>query len=157
MQCMNKKIKGARETTYNNIKFRSKLEASLFKYLDIEGYKPKYEPIKFIVWEGFKPTIPFYVKDNKTKRLKLDNKKVIDITYTPDILFFYNDYIIIIEVKPFANDVYPYKRKLFRLLLEDYTYKENNKEYKPIFLQVGTKKNLVEFLTILNNEYNKES
>ena len=96
-------------------------------------------------------------KDNKTKRLKLDNKKVIDITYTPDILFFYNDYIIIIEVKPFANDVYPYKRKLFRLLLEDYTYKENNKEYKPIFLQVGTKKNLVEFLTILNNEYNKES
>ena len=28
---------------------------------------------------------------------------------------------------------------------------ENNKEYKPIFLQVGTKKNLVEFLTILNN------
>ena len=36
-------------------------------------------------------------------------------------------------------------------------YKENNKEYKPIFLQVGTKKNLVEFLTILNNEYNKES
>lgn len=115
---MNKKIKNANPLEYNGIQFKSKLEVTIYKTFKELGFDIQYEPEKITIWEGFKPTIPFYTKDKKTGLLKLDNKKLISITYTPDFIFKYKDLYVIVEGKGIFNDVYPYKRKLFRQYLE---------------------------------------
>lgn len=154
----NRKVINATPTTLGDIAFKSKLESKLFEVLQDKGFNPRYEPFKFHIWEGFKPTIPFYIKDKKTRSLKLEKTKLIDITYSPDIVFTYGNYLVLIEVKPdYFNDVYPYKRKLFRKFLEGGFIDSDNKNYKPIYAQIGTKRNLLEFIKILEEEYNEES
>lgn len=150
----NKKIINATPTTYDNILFKSKLESKIYRALVAEGLNPKYEPKKFIIWEGFKPSVPFYERNKKTKCIGANDKKIISISYTPDITFEWNNHIIFVEVKPdgFTNDVYPYKQKLFRKYMEiELT------DLNPIFVRVGTIKNLKEFINILKTEYNEES
>jgi len=149
---VNKKIVNATPVTVNNITFKSKLEEKLFRVLINEGLNPRYEPYKFHIWEGFKPAVPFYERNKKTKSITLNDKKIIDITYTPDIVFDYNEYKIFVEVKPddFTNDVYPYKQKLFRKYMET-----ELTSLKPIFVRVGTIKNLKEFISILKTNYNQ--
>ena len=113
----NKKIKNATSLTTNDITFKSKLEASVYRHLLQAGFSPAYEEVTFTIWEGFKPTIPFYGKQG------LNMKKLISITYTPDFTFCYEDKFIILEVKGFQNDLFPYKFKMFRKLLEQPKYK----------------------------------
>ena len=146
---VNKRIKNATPTEYNGISFKSKLEVSLYKVLEEESFKPMYEPYKFVIWEGYIPKIPFYIQDKATKCITEDKRKIRDIHYTPDIVFLYKDYIIFLEVKGIENDIFPYKRKLFRKYLEDKTF--NNK--KPIYCEVKTKRSLIEFLKILKTNY----
>jgi hypothetical protein len=150
----NKKIVNATPITLNEITFKSKLEGKLFKVLQDEGLNPKYEPFKFHVWQGFKPSVPFYERNKKTRSIALNDVKIIDITYTPDIVFDYKRYRVFVEVKPdgFTNDVYPYKQKLFRKYMET-----EITDLNPIFVRVGTIKNLREFIKILRENYNEES
>lgn len=148
----NKKVINATPVKQNGIQFKSKLESRLFKVLEDMGLNPSYEPYKFHIWEGFRPTAPFYERSKKTRSLVLNTKKILDITYSPDIVFKYNDYTIFVEVKPdnFTNDVYPYKQKMFRKYMEEELSDKN-----PIFVRVGTIKNLKEFINILKTEYTK--
>ena len=148
----NRKIVNATPVTLNDITFKSKLEGKLFNVLVKEGFNPRYEPYKFHIWEGFKPAVPFYERNKKTKSITLNDKKIMDITYTPDIVFDYKEHRIFVEVKPdgFTNDVYPYKQKLFRKYME--TELTN---LKPVFVRVGTIRNLKEFINILKTNYNQ--
>lgn len=107
-QSSNKKIQNAQPTG----KFKSKLEARTEFLLKHAGFKPRYEPKKIVVWEGFRPTVPFY--DNGKQRME----KIQDITYTPDFYFKYAGKDIYIETKGIENDVFPIKKKLFRAWLE---------------------------------------
>ena len=91
----NKKIRGATSLVSDGISFKSKLEVVIYKELLRAGFNPKYEERKFVIWEGIKPTKPFYNRDIQTKMLKLDMGKMRDITYTPDFTFEYNDYFVI--------------------------------------------------------------
>lgn len=153
---VNNKVVNATPWVYNNINFNSKLEVSIYKFLEKEGFAPIYEPLKFTIWHGFKPRIPFYIKDKNTRSIKLDNYKIRDITYTPDIVFYYNTHMIIVEVKPdYENDVFPYKKKIFRKFLEE-QFENVSEEHIPIYVQVGTIKNLKEFINILKEKYNEE-
>lgn len=149
----NKKVINATPTTSMGVAFKSKLEQKLFKVLQDEGLNPKYEPFKFQIWKGFRPTVPFYERNKRTKHIESNSKKIIDITYTPDICFTFNKYIVFVECKPdgFTNDVYPYKQKLFRKYMETEFIDKN-----PIFVRVGTIKNLKEFISILRTEYNEK-
>ena len=151
---VNKKVVNATPITLNTVSFKSKLEGKLFRVLEEEGLNPRYEPYKFHIWEGFKPSVPFFERNKKTKSISINDKKLIDITYTPDIVFDYNGYRVFVEVKPdgFTNDVYPYKQKLFRKYMETELTSLN-----PIFVRVGTIKNLKEFINILRTNYNEES
>ena len=117
---VNKKIVNATPTTIDSISFKSKLEGKLFKVLLDEGLNPRYEPYKFHIWKGFKPSVPFYERNKRTKSISLNDVKIIDITYTPDIVFDYGVHRVFVEVKPdnFTNDVYPYKQKIFRKYME---------------------------------------
>ena len=143
---MNKKIKRASSKTYNGIDFKSKLEVAIYTLLLKEGFDVKYENKKFVIWEGFHPSVPFYNKDRKTNLLKKENVKIRDITYTPDFTFWYKNTFIIIEAKGFENDVFPIKKKLFRKLLED-MYKVG--ALKPIYFEIFTIKQLKQAINII--------
>lgn len=140
----NKKIKGATPLVVGNIKFKSKIEASVYKHLLQAGFNPMYEDIKFTLWKGFKPTVPFYTKVNRHNALNM--KRTIDITYTPDFTFIYNDRLIIIEVKGIQNDVFPYKFKMFRKILEEEPYIGNT-----LLFEIFTIKQLKECIEIIKS------
>lgn len=143
----NHKVKNATPLEYNNIQFKSRLEVMIYKILLQEGFNVQYEPTKYIIWEGFKPNVSFYNKDKKTRMLKLDNKRLIDITYTPDFVFEYKDTTIVIEAKGFENDTFPIKKKLFRKWLEN----QNSQGNKYIFFEIFTKRQLMQAIDIIKN------
>ena len=158
----NKKVKGARVTEFDGIKFRSELEVRLYKTLLQEGFKPEYEKKTFHIWEGFLPKIPFYTKNHfkrKDKRIEIlskitvkDNRPLEDITYTPDFIIEYNDKTIIIEAKGSENDVFPYKFKIFRKYLEKNPIeKEKNYEVWEVF----SKRQLLELIKNLKKDESK--
>ena len=138
---VNKKIRGATSLVSDGISFKSQLEVVIYKELLRAGFNPKYEERKFVIWEGIKPTKPFYNRDIQTKMLKLDMGKMRDITYTPDFTFEYNDYFIIIEAKGYENDTFPIKKKMFRKILESYN--------KALYFEIFTKKQLVDAIKII--------
>lgn len=140
----NKKIKNASPLEYDGISFKSKLEKMAYQTLKESNLPVEYEPKKFTIWEGFKPTIPFYNKDTKTRMLRQENKKVIDISYTPDFMFKYNDYLVILEMKGYENNTYPLKKKIFRKWLEDH-------EPKSIYFEIYTKKQLLQAIDIIKD------
>ena len=150
----NKKIKNATPKEYNGIKFKSLLEVMVYKTLLQEGFTPLYEPMKYIIWKGFKPEVPFYRPDKKGS-LQLQNTKIIDITYTPDFVFVApdNKTVVIIECKGFQNDVSPIKEKMFRGYLENVLKDENQPR---LFFKIKNKKQCLEAIEIINNTCKNE-
>jgi hypothetical protein len=57
----------------------------------------------------------------------------------------YKEWTIIIEVKGRMNDVYPYKKKMFRKFLED------NTKGKVLFFEVYTKENVLQMIEIIKS------
>ena len=100
---MNKKIKNATPEIYNNVKYRSKLEASVAKLLDSLNIDFKYEPFKITLLPAFK-----YL-----------NKSLREWSYTPDFVIFNN---IIVEVKGFPNDSWGIKKKMILKYIVDHNY-----------------------------------
>lgn len=140
----NKKIKNASPLEYDGISFKSKLEKMIYQTLKEQGFPVEYEPHKFVLWQGFRPTVPFYDKDKSTRMLKLENKKIIDITYTPDFVFTYKGFLIVIEAKGMENDRFYLKKKMFRKWLED-------NHPKSIYFEIYTKKQLLQAISIIQN------
>ena len=139
----NKKIKNARESVFNGITFKSKLEESFYKTLKAANLDPDYQLMKFILIDGFRPTVPFYNR-SKSKVFRLDMSKVRDITYTPDFTLIYNDILFIIEAKGIENDTYPLKKKLFRRLLE-------SMKVPCVYFEVHTKRELLKVIDIIKS------
>ena len=137
----NKKIKNATKVSLKGINFKSRLEARMYEILVKEGLKPKYEEETFTLWEGFKPTTPFYDRSKKTNKLELMTTKLINITYTPDFILWYKGWKVIIEVKGVENDVFPIKKKLFRKYLEE--------EKNVLFFELRTLTELKEAIRII--------
>lgn len=144
MKKSNKKILNAKPLTVNGIAFKSRLEVMVYTELKKAGFKPKYEPYTYVLWKGFKPTVPFYDVDKDTKMLKLNDKKIIDIKYTPDFRFEHNGKTIYVEAKGKENDVYYIKKKLFRNYLE-------TTEKDSLYFEIHTKKQLLQAINIIKN------
>ena len=145
---MNNKVKNAQIIVYNEITFKSKLDLMAYKLLEEKGFNPQYEQNTFIIWQGFKPVVPFFTK-NKARQIINNNKKLINITYTPDIYFEYQGYKVIIEMKGFTNDVYPIKVKLFRKYIEQL---QDSNNY--LLFELYTKQQLLTAIQIIE-EYGK--
>lgn len=139
----NRKIANATPTRLGTITFKSKLEESFYKTLVSAGLEPDYELTKFILVDGFKPTVPFYNR-SKSRVFRLDMNKVRDITYTPDFTILYHDTLFIIEAKGIENDTFPLKKKLFRKLLE-------SMEMPCVYFEVHTKRELLEVIKIIKS------
>lgn len=140
----NKKIRNATPLEYDGISFKSKLEKMIYQTLRENNLPVQYEPHKFIIWEGFKPTVPFYNKDKSTRMLKQEYKKIIDISYTPDFVLQQGSHLIIIEAKGLENEIFPIKKKLFRKYLEEH-YPDS------VFFEIYTKKQLLQAIDIIKN------
>ena len=158
----NKKIRNATVCTSKSITFKSVLEKSCFTCLAEQGFSPQYEPRKFIIFPSFVPITPFYDKETDMqqkkriellgkqsgKELRLCNGLIQPITYTPDIYIRYNDLDIWIECKGFTNDVFPYKKKMFRKLLDNIYI---NTGQKSIYFEIYTKKQLLQAIEIIKS------
>lgn len=134
---INKKVKNATSVEYDGIKFKSKLELTIYKALKEKGLNPLYEYNKFILQEGFRPSKPYYLKGICPKTAN-GYAKIIQITYTPDFTVEYGDKVLFIEAKGKQNDSYPIKRKLFLKYLECMP--------NAYFMEVYSKKDLLESL-----------
>ena len=159
---VNKKIKNATVCSKGNITFKSIFERTCFTLLEKEGFNPEYEPKKFTLLESFVPVVPFYdretaVQYNKrikesgkkdTKELRLQDKRILPITYTPDIYIKYKNVDVWIECKGYTNDVYPYKRKMFRKTLDNMYLKTGQKS---IYFEIYTKKQLTQAINIIKS------
>src|SRR5574344_1313681 len=109
----NSKIKNATSIIYDNIHFRSLIEKRVYMKLKEFGINPNYEKDTYELSARVRPcNTPFYVR-SKSKGFHLEMSPIHAITYTPDFTFTYNDIHVIIEVKGYANDVYPVKKNLF--------------------------------------------
>lgn len=140
----NKKIINASPLEYEGISFKSKLEKMMYQTLKEAGFPVEYESHKYIIWDGFKPTVPFYNKDKVTRMLKQETKKIQAISYTPDLSFIHNGYLVVIEAKGIENETFPLKKKMFRKWLE-----ENYP--KSIYFEIYTKRQLLQAIDIINN------
>lgn len=124
----NKKIKNATECEYNGIHFKSNLERKFYILLEEAGLRPEYEQHTFHVYTGKKFTVPCYDlhNDRKLKRdvWGINTYKTQDIKYTPDFICYVPDAsgtqrMMVIEAKGYANDRYPYVKKMFMAWLEE--------------------------------------
>ena len=107
----NKKVRNATAKVYKGIKFRSKLELFTSSKLEDAGIDALYEKKKYVLQEGFRYSATVY-EPHKTKGYIPTTTKIRDITYTPDFVDPHGRWII--EVKGFANDVFPIKWKMFK-------------------------------------------
>tara|TARA_R100000781_G_C4080448_1_gene127514 strand:- start:83 stop:544 length:462 start_codon:yes stop_codon:yes gene_type:complete len=140
------KIRNATAKVYKGIKFRSKLEVFTYKQLEAAKIKSMYEENTYTLLPGFYPIMDSY--EPSKGEYKNNTKKVRAITYTPD--FVDPDGKWIIEVKGYANDVFPIKWKLFKMYLM-----ENDMEDCTLYLPRNQKqvKETVELIKKLENEY----
>lgn len=149
----NKKVKGAKEHWYEGIRFKSGLEVDAYKAFINEGFNPEYEKHTYVLQETkLFPTLhyaPF--KDRKLHKdvWGLNKYKIISVKYKPDFVFTINDKLIVVEIKGFSNDRYPYQKKLFFKWLEDNCPNS-------AFFEVHNKKQLKSAIEIINNLKNQE-
>lgn len=145
---LNKKVKNATPLFYDGIHFKSILEVDTYKMLQDEGFNPKYEEHTYEVWKGRMFNVPCYDFHNNRKLHKnmweLNKYKAQSIKYTPDFTFYAGDTFIVVEVKGFANDRYPYVKKLFRTWLD-----ENIPD--SMFFEIHNKRQLKAAVDIIKN------
>lgn len=127
----NKKVKNARITIIDGIKFRSNLEAFTYKALKESGLKFEYEPYSFVLIPQF----------------NFNGEKVRSASYKPD--FVGDDWII--EVKGFETDAFKIRWKLFKwkLVQEDLNYR--------LFLPKNQKQVLKAIEQIVKKEYDSDN
>lgn len=148
----NKKIIGAKEVIFEDIKFKSRLELACYKRFKEAGLDFSYEPEKVILWEGFKPSSIRIYSPKKEGRgsyrgnLELQEKKLLNVTYTPDFVVTKDKCKIYLDVKGMPNDTYPIKKKLFLRVLE-----ERNDGYTYLFIEPHNIRQITQAIEIIKN------
>ena len=150
----NKKVRNATNCEYNGISFKSKLERDTYQALEAEGFSPEYEKHSYELQETkLFPTAhyaPYMDRKLHTRVWGLNKYKIISIKYKPDFVLTVNDTLIVIEVKGYSNDRYPYQKKLFFKWLE-------KNQPQSAFFEIHNVKQLKAAIEIIkqidNNEY----
>lgn len=143
----NKKILNATTTRVADISFKSQLEARLYKAMQNMGLDVDYEPQRCKIWDRQSFSVPYF--DRVGKVFKRVTSKPIAVHYTPDFIFDYKGIKVFLEAKGFKNDVAPYKARLFRDWLEEYT-RENH--VRAVYAVVYSIRDLQQLLKELDNE-----
>ena len=145
---MNKKVKNASTTSYNDINFKSKLEVSCYKKLETSGLSFQYEPDKIVLWVGkvLDKVVVYEPTKDKDFTSRTLGSKLRDITYTPDFKVLYKHYIIYFDVKGHVNDVYPIKKKM---LLQHLNEISDGSSY--MFFEPHNVRQMVEAINIIKS------
>ena len=109
----NRKIKNAKEITYNNIHFKSGLEVYCYKQLRSNNVKFKYEEDCYELIAPFESTCESF--EFMKKRA---SNKIRAISYTPDFTNRNTTLKWVIECKGFKTNEFKIKWKLFKRYLE---------------------------------------
>ena len=117
----------AKKVTYDGIKFASGLEKYMYIALKKAKIKAKYEGETYTIQEGFEFDVQSYERQSNGKGefKNRGNKKILPIKYTPDFV----SRSFIIECKGRANESFPMRWKLFKLLVSKQF--PNYKLFKP--------------------------
>ena len=144
----NLKVRNATDCWYNGIHFKSNLERDSYKAFVAAGFNPEYEKHVYQLQDTkLFPTLHYSpYRDRKIHKnvWGLNKYKIIGMKYTPDFVFTVNGKLIIVEVKGYSNDRYPYQKKLFFKWLE-----ENNPN--SAFFEIHNKKQLKQAIEIINS------
>ena len=105
----------AKKVTYDGINFASGLERYMYMALKKNNIKAKYEGETFVLLNGFHFENECYARqaNGKGEYKNRGAKRILPIKYTPD--FIGDDFII--ETKGRANESFPIRWKLFKLLV----------------------------------------
>lgn len=116
----NKKIKGAVSVEFDNIEFKSRLERACYQKLLESGLTFFYEPERIVIFPGRRLSrVTSFQPDSKDKKkVGAVTKPLLPITYTPDFLVVMDNNWCYFDVKGYANDRYPLKKKMFLAYLE---------------------------------------
>lgn len=123
----NKKVRGASKKIYDGIEFDSALEVNCYKLLKEANIKFEYGTKTYELMPKFRLNNVSSYDFSKAKGYgqtltKAGLKRMYsNMTLTPDFIIDSGgrDISIIIETKGFANDVYPYKKKMLFLKHEE--------------------------------------
>ena len=107
----------SKKITFDGVTFASGLEKYMYQALKKAKIKALYEGETFELVEGFDFTFDSFERcsNGKGDYKNRGNKKVLNITYTPD--FIGKGFII--ETKGRANESFPLRWKLFKKLMND--------------------------------------
>ncbi len=125
----NKKVKGATCVEVNGIAFDSKLEAAVYVALRDSGLVFDMQ-VKFILLESF-------VFNGQTTR---------PWTHKVDFVVYLHSLRLVVEVKGWPNDVYPYKLKMLRWWLARDAVQKGTQSS---ILFVHSKKEILPFMSLL--------
>ena len=131
-------------SAFNGIIFKSKLEK--YAYIKIKEklkIEPVYEAKRYILQQPF--TLENDIYEGSKTGIKLANKNIRPITYTPDFEFIYNDKYYIVETKGRPNEAFPLRWKMFKKLINE------NKDTSPIVFMPQNQKQIDEMLQIIKN------
>lgn len=143
----NIKVQNATPMEKDGIHFKSKLELYCYQRLKEAGISADYEVHRFNLLDKFEYGGESF-ESHKIKGVKdfvAVSKNVRAITYTPD--FVNLDKGFIIEVKGYANDVFPIKWKLFKSIM--------SKKKMTLFLP-STQKQVRDTIEIIKSMYYEE-
>ena len=105
----------AKKVIYDGIKFASGLEKYMYKALKDAKIKAEYEGMTFELIPSFHFDVEAFERcaNGKGEYKNRGNKNILNIKYTPD--FIGKDFII--ECKGRANESFPIRWKLFKMLV----------------------------------------
>ena len=143
----NKKVRNATATTFNGIKFKSKLEKFTYQCLRVAGIPFKYEEDRFVLIDKFIYTgecIEKKKKKGKNVFIK-SSENISQATYLPDFTNLEQGWII--ECKGLRTEAFNLRWKLFKNMLAK--QKKSYDLYMP-----GTQKQIMEVIEKLKRKNN---
>ena len=107
----------AKKVSYDGINFASGLERYMYMALKKASIRAKYEGETFVLVNGFHFENEVYERQSNSKGgfQNRGGKRILPVKYTPD--FIGDDFII--ECKGRANESFPMRWKLFKLLVTE--------------------------------------
>lgn len=146
----NRKIKGATQVEYKGIVFMSQSELDCYLLLESSGLDFGYEDSTFKIIESKRTDLLYVyesrssVKAGRTKSGKCKKifslykaSKQAESTYTPDFTIRSKDgkIVVYVEFKGFENDIFPTKKKLFFMKLQEMMELDNSVEYRYAYIR----------------------
>lgn len=111
------KVVQSKKIVIDGITFQSTLEGRMYTLLKQAGIKATYEGDKYKTLPSFTFEGECYERARKDSKEMVNRPKVLGISYTPDFIGENEEFFI--EVKGRANESFPIRWKLFKLMLQE--------------------------------------